>query len=1036
MRRIISWITETSYQRAGIVLALVVLLIGYGIYSALHVKQELIPDISFPVLTVIAQSPGSQPQDLVANVSQPIESAVANIDGLHQRSSTSVEGLSVVLLNFNYGTNLKTAESQVKDALTSAHLAPTVTTSILKFDPSIIPIVDFSVQGDLSPAEVHKLAQDQIVPNLQKINGVGSVDVSGGALTEVVVTLDRQKLLDSGLTYDQVAQALRANNVVLPSGQLATGDSVLPLQTVAVYKSLDDIRAIGIRGNDGRLVRLDSIAQVNEAEAASTGSSRTNGQSAVSIQVVKQKTANTVQVAQDVEKELTKIKATLPQGASIITFSDQADRITKSVNGVVSDGLIGGGLAIIIVFIFLSNWRATLVTAVSIPLSVLVAIILLDRLGYSLNIMTLGGLTIAIGRVIDDSIVVLENIYRHMARGETSIRAIINGSREVTIAIVGATATACAVFLPLGFVGGIIGQLFLSFALAVVFALIASLAVAITVIPVLVRFTIAGRVKVQPEVTPANTTLGRVYTPVLRWALGHRWLTLGIAGVMFVASLGLVPLLPLQFLPDSGEKVITATVDARPGETQPAVLQQAIGVEKLLTSYQVDRYETVISGASSSFGSVGKIISGKGANTATITIELAKKGPSKQSVAKDLRSRIGTDTVNDNISVSASGGGFGSSGISMTLSADTDAAAASLPAAADSITKAVAAVPETANAGNDVSRGQQTLEVRVNAAKATAAGLTAQQVSTSLANLSSNQTITNVTLSDGSRALRLVVSGNNVTDAAALGRLEVARGVPLASIADIVPVTKQTTITRVNGKPAATITADVTSDNQGKVSQKAQLEAQKVALPQGLTLKTGGIAADINSGFASMFIAIGVSVVLVYVIMSLLFGSLLTPLVILFSLPLAMIGALVALVATGSALSISSLIGILMLVGIVVTNAIVMLEFVIMLKNERGYSTNDAIMEGAQTRVRPIMMTAIAAMLALVPLALGRTEGALIASELGRTVIGGLFSSTLLTLVVIPVVYSLVDGLRTRVGSRRSRVSAPEIVLNPASGGS
>jgi HAE1 family hydrophobic/amphiphilic exporter-1 len=545
------------------------------------------------------------------------------------------------MLSFDYGTDLNGAEAAVRQAIAGAQLGANVSTSILKIDVSIMPIVVFSLQGDLSQAELYALAQSQVVPNLTKLDGVASVSVNGGALTEIVVTLDRQKLLDSGLTYDQVAQALQANNVILPSGQLATGDSVLPLQTVAVYKSLDDIRSIGVRptsaaGASAGVVRLGDIATVTEAPAASTGASRTDGQPAVSIQVVKEKDANTVQVAHAVTRELKKIEPTLPQGASFTVFSDQSTSITDSINGVIQDALLGGVLAVIIVFLFLANWRTTLVTAVSIPLSVIVAVVLLDRMGYSINIMTLGGLTIAIGRVIDDSIVVLENIYRHMSQGERSLPAIINGAREVSIAITGATATTCAVFLPLGLVGGLIGQMFWSFALAVVFALLASLAVAVAVIPALTRFTIAGRVKVREKAGPGDTRLAKVYTPVLCWALGHRWITLGIAGGLLVGSLALLPRLPMQFLPDSSTKTVTVTVSARPGQTQDSVLQQAIAVEKLLPDFSVDRFQTVISGTSNDLGVISNIVTGKSANAATITVELAKGGPDKNAVASEL----------------------------------------------------------------------------------------------------------------------------------------------------------------------------------------------------------------------------------------------------------------------------------------------------------------------------------------------------------------------------------------------------------------
>ncbi len=404
------------------------------------------------------------------------------------------------------------------------------------------------------------------MPEIANLDGVATVETVGGALDQVVITLNRSAMLDQGITYDEVARTLAANNVILPSGQLQTGDSTLPLQTVSVYQSLADIRSLPIGTADGSTIALQEIATVDEVAGTSVGRTRTNGEPSVSIRVTKLKESNTVDVAHSITDELDAIEPTLPAGVSIQVFENQADFIEESIDGVIEEGIIGGVLAILIVFIFLGNFRSTVITAVSIPLSVIMAIIALNLVGESLNIMTLAGLTIAIGRVIDDSIVVLENVYRHMAEGEPSFAAIINGAREVTIAIVGATATTCAVFLPLGLIGGLIGELFLPFALAVVFALLSSLVVAVTVIPVLTKYTIAGRVKVEPEKRPGDTRLGRLYTPVLVWALHNRWKTVIISAVLFLASFALVPFLSVAFLPDTSENVVTISVSANRGK--------------------------------------------------------------------------------------------------------------------------------------------------------------------------------------------------------------------------------------------------------------------------------------------------------------------------------------------------------------------------------------------------------------------------------------------------------------------------------------
>jgi HAE1 family hydrophobic/amphiphilic exporter-1 len=1015
MTKLVSWFTEQSYRRAWIIIVAVVFLIGYGTYSATTVKQELLPDLDFPLATLVVQSPGDQPAQIANNLIAPIESATSDLDGLRSTESTSVDGFGVILYNFEFGTSIEDIRRMLQEAVDSTPAIAGAQTSILTFDPSTQPVVTFDLRGDLGQAELQSVAEEQLIAPLRALDGVASVEVVGGAVDEVRITLNRSELLARGITYDQVAQALTANNVVLPSGQLPAEGSTIPLQTVSILTSVDTIRALPLTAADGSTVSLGEIATVEQAEGTSVGYSRTDGQPSVSIRVTKEKEANTVDVSHRVTDELDELIPALPAGVSISIFEDQSEFITESVNAVIEEGIIGGVLAVVIVFLFLRNWRTTLITAVSIPLSLLTAIIVLDRLGYSLNIMTLAGLTIAIGRVIDDTIVVLENVYRHMANGERPFDAVMKGAREVSIAIVGATAVTCAVFLPLGLTGGLIGALFLPFAVAVVAALLASLLVAVTVVPVLSRFLLVGKVKPEPEKHPGDSWAGRFYTRVLKWALRNRWKTLLAALVMLIGSFALVPTLPVAFLADSGENIITVSVDARPGQTADSVLNQAIAVEGLLPEFDPETYQTIITGASSDVGSIGNIISGNSPSSATITVEL-HSGVDREDAAQDLRDRIAADLPgSDNISVSSSSGGFGSSGVVITLSAETAEGLAALPDFAAQVAETTGSIDDIVNVSSNLSAVQNTIQIAVDPVLAAQAGLTPSQISDQLANLSSNTTVTTATIDGKPYPVRLQVSGGEANTIDALGALDVANGVPLNSVATLTEVPAQVTITRVDGQPAASITADITSENTGGVSADVQTAVDKLTVPAGIDVKHGGVAGDIGEGFASLLIAIVIAIGLVYGIMALLFRSWLDPLVILFSLPLAAIGAIVALVVTGSTLSLSAMIGMLMLVGIVVTNAIVLLEFVIMLRHERGYSLQDALIEGGQTRLRPILMTAFAAMLALVPLSLGLTEGLLIASDLGRVVIGGLFTSTLLTLLVVPVVYSFADGLKRRI---------------------
>ncbi len=481
----------------------------------------------------------------------------------------------------------------------------------------------------------------------------------------------------------------------------------------------------------------------------------------------------------------------------------------------------------------------------------------------------------------------------------------------------------------------------------------------------------------------------------------------------------------MAFLPDSSENVVSISVDARPGETAQAVSERALEIEGMLANYDVETHQTVITGASADLNAIGNVISGTSPNSATITVDLAS-GVDKQDTAEQLRADIAS-TVSDSsgITVSAAASGVSSSGISITVSASNDESAAELAAFTEQVVQTVAGVTDVVNVSSNLSATQPTVQVIVDPDLAAQAGLTPQHIAGELASLSSVQTLTTVNLDGQSFPVRLVVSSPDTTSIAELGAFEIVPGVQLDQVATLEEAEAPASITRIDGRDGALISGDVTSDDVGGVSADVQLAVDKLEVPAGLEVIFGGAASDIDEGFADLIAAILIAIVLVYGIMALLFRSWLDPVVILASLPLAAIGAIVALFVTNSTLSLSAMIGMLMLVGIVVTNAIVLIEFVIMLREERGYDLRTALVEGGLTRLRPILMTAVATILALVPLSLGLTEGLLIASDLGRVVIGGLISSTFLTLLVVPVFYSLADGLKRRWASRRRQATPP-----------
>ena len=1014
MSRIVAWFTELSYRRAGFVMVAILLVLGAGTISATRINQELIPDIEFPLVVVVAQAPEAQPGEVVRSTIAPLEAATENLNGLQSTQSTSVQGLGVLLLMFDFGVDLQGVHEEVEAILQSLPIPTEVETSTLLLDPATLPVVTATLEGDASDQELLALAQGRVVPRLREIDGVGTVDVVGGALQQVAVAVDRNTLIERGLSYEAVAAVLGANNVILPAGFVAGASSVIPVEAVLAFSSIEDLRDIAVPLPEGGTVPLGEIATIDVAETTPTGVNRSNGTPAVGLQIAKTKEANTVAVAHAVLDVFAEVEPGLPEGVRIEVVQDQAEFIEESVYDMVLKGVIGGVLAVVIVLVFLGSVRSTLVTAVSIPLSILAAIVALEATGNTLNLMTLGGLTIAIGRVIDDSIVVLESIYRHMAAGERTYTAVTRGAREVTLAILGATATTAAVFLPLGFVGGIIGELFLPFALAVVFALIASLLAAVTVVPALVRILMSRGVNVDAEAEGRHGRLARGYRPILEWSLRHRVATLGVSAALFVGALALVPTLPLVFLPDTGENSLVVTVPARPAEPRESVLERAIAVEGMLEDYAVESYQTVISGASGGLGALGAVVSGQSPNSATITATFESSDPNDE-VAEELRERIPVEIEGGgDITVSTGTPGFSTSAVNITVAAESSAAAAALPEAATMVEQALAGLEGLTNVSSDVSESVPAIELRIDQGAAAAAGLMPAQIAASVAQLSGGQQVTSLTTAEGMLPVQLRVTTGGILAVDQLASLPLTSDVTLGDVATPVEVMRQTTLTRIDGRPAATVGGEIVADNVSAVSREATEAVDALDLPAGVEVSHGGVGSDIEEGFSSMLVAIGASIVLVYLIMAGLFRSWLDPFVILFTLPLAVIGAIAALWITGSSLSINAMLGMLMLVGIVVTNAIVMLEYVTMLRREHGYDVHQALVEGGQTRLRPVLMTALATMLALIPLAAGFGGSGLISAELGRVVIGGLFTSTFLTLLVVPVVYSLMDGIKRR----------------------
>lgn len=1014
-------LTEFAVRERSVVLLLAVGMFLAGLFSWGQLRQELLPDIELPIVTVIATLPGASAEDVAAQVTEPIERALANIPRLEQLQSTSANSVSLVVTQFSFGTDVKETLASIDQQLAAATLpqgvSPRVTALNINDQPVIVAAVGPAEGAD--PAEAARLARELVLPQVRALEGVSSADLSGGPTTQLRITVDPTKLAETAIPLSQISGVIQGNQISIPSGSLIDAGQKLPVSVEHRFTSVDELGSLIIGAKGTTPVTLGEVASVGLEEVQASGYARTNGVPSLTLTVSKASGANTVIVADEVTAAIEEIEAAHPGVLSVEVIQDLSTFIKESRDGLVREGLLGALFAVLTIFVFLLSLRSTLVAAVSIPLSILAALAVMGAAGLTINIVTLGGLAVAVGRVVDDSIVVLENIYRHRARGEEIRDAVLNGTREVAAAITSSTATTVAVFLPIGFVGGIVSQFFLPFGLTVTFALIASLVVALTVIPVLATFFVKNvPIKVDPDGELPETIWQRLYTPALTLALRSRatkWGTIGIAVLLFLVTTSLVPLLPTAFISAGGEKLLAVTIAPPVGAGSDAVLERTSEAEAILGADEdVELVQSTIPGeGDTGLQTLQAAFTGRAPNSARLTVRLTPSSDLKVKT-EQLLGALGPVATDGYAVTVEEAAGFTPGGFSVIVSGPDPAA---IRAASDAIVPALAGIEGLANVKSDLSEAAPQIRVQVDPVKAAMAQSSTAQVALAVRAILSGQELGTFTLDDAGPVPAILR-----VDPAAVATLDALKAIPvgagplagtLGSVADVSRVEAQGSVTRVDGAPAATITATVTTDDQGGVSMLAQTAIDELttagAIPAGVTVRLAGVTQQQSEAFGGLFLSMGVAILVVYIVMVLVFGSLIDPFVILFSLPLATIGAFPALLITGRPIGISAMIGFLMLIGIVVTNAIVLLDLVEQLRH-KGLSTHEALIQGARTRVRPILMTAVATVLALMPVALGLSEGSVIAAELGTVVIGGLVSSTLLTLIVIPVVYSLVDG--------------------------
>lgn len=1044
-------ITSFSVNNKFAVWLMTIILTAAGLFAGLTMKLETLPDITTPTVSVTTIYPGASPEQVLEEVSTVLEDRLQNLNGVEQVRSSSFQNASNIQIDYDFSTDMDEAEQQVKDALSNIELpesAQDPQVSRLSFDA--FPVIGAAISDEsLDLAELTKLVEEEVQPALEGVEGAQTVQIAGQEIRRVELQFDQEALAEYNLTEDTVKQLIQANDARIALGLYELGDTEQAVVIDGKSETLEAFRDIQIPYSPAQstpttpsaptelppgqtpdvptevptetpsalppnvpttvpTVALSELATI-EDKGIEESISRSNGERSIGVQVTKTQDANTVDVVNAVKEVLNDFEAENDTANVSITL-DQGQPIEESVETMLSKALLGGLFAILIILVFLRNFRSTLIAVISIPLSLLMALIVLKQLDITLNIMTLGAMTVAIGRVVDDSIVVIENIYRRLTRSNEPLRGkelIIAATKEVFIPIASSTIVTIAVFLPLGFVTGFVGELFLPFALTVVFALLASLLVAITVVPMMADSFFKNRDKLKPEEGPGK--LAEWYRGVLNWSLNHKLVVFGLATALLIGSFALVPAIGINFLNQDSEKTLFVTFDPEPGQT----LEDSIAAAEVAEEYFMEEQPNA---TDVQFTVGGENPLNPGNNKQGIFI--VQYDPDTEDFADVKFADI--EKLNELASNGEwkeqdfSGGGATSSVTYNVYANSLEDLEAIVPTFIETIEEETDYVRQ---ATSDLRESYVQYTFNVDQQAAAEAGVSAGQIAQVISQFQAPESpLASVTVDD--KQLDVVIPNEQVTYDSVddLQAQEITTPFGPRPISDFIEIEEGTTpdtLVERDGKLLAQVSVELSTDKATEASAAIEERVSEIELPSGVSYDVGGVTEQIQESFTQLGLAMLAAIAIVYLVLVITFGGALTPFVVLFSLPYAIIGGLIALLITGETISVSALIGALMLIGIVVTNAIVLIDRVIH-KEEAGLSTREALLEAAGTRLRPILMTALATIGALAPLALGLEGGALISKGIGVTVIGGLTSSTLLTLLIVPIVYEFFARFRKK----------------------
>ncbi|CFX11940.1 Acriflavin resistance protein [Syntrophomonas zehnderi OL-4] len=1032
-------IIDFSVKRPVTMIILVTVIIIMGFFTLSKMAVDLIPDMKFPIAAVMTEYPGVGPEEVESQITKPLEGTLNTLGNIKEIHSMSTSGSSLILIYYNWGTNMDTSVNEIREKiglidkyLPSGSEKPVV----LRMDPTLMPVIQIGIKSDtMSLGQLQEVAQDVVEPRLSRITEVASVVTTGGMQREVKVEVDPVKLANYNLSLGQVTQVLRAENFNMSAGQVKDGGRQYFLRSLQQFESVEDIKNVAIMTPTGGTVYINDIATVTDGFKDESQMTRVDGQAAVGIHCLKQSDANTVKTCKAVREELQEIEKELDLDLELKVVMDQSTYINQSLNTTKRVMIEGGLLAMLILFLFLRNLRSTLIIFTAIPLSIITTFILMYFNHDTINLITLGGLALGLGRMVDDSIVVFENIYRHRLLGLSAMDAAVTGASEVGRAVVASTLTLMAVFFPILLTEGLSSVLFKPLAITVMFAIFCSLMVALTVVPLmasrmLTDKSMAARDRGEGKLARITTGfgdwidgLGERYKVLLQWALGHRRKVVIYVTLLMVGSLALIPLVGAEFMPamDSGE--ISITVEGDKGSLLKETDKTIKRMEKELR--EIPEVDTIFASVGSSANMF--MDSGVQSDNGTLYVKLVPRAERQRGVdvvSEEIRQRV-SDIPGAKIKVTV-----------MDMTANMGSAAGPinvqvrgddlkvLREISDQAAEVIRKVPGTREITSSISDGNPEVQVRIDRTRAAAFGLTPGQVAAEIQNARQGTVATRYKVEGDEVDVRVRYSPEGYDEFSYIQNLGILSPsgavVKLSQIAtfDMEPGPIQ--ITREDRVRKAEINGYLLNRDLNAVMTDIQAELGKINLPSGYTFEYGGEQKEMTESFASLGLALLLAIILVYAVMAILYESFFNPFVIMFSVPTAIIGVVLSLLLTGKHFSVVVFIGVIMLVGIVVANAIVLVDYLKQLR-ERGMERNAAIVEAGRVRLRPILMTALATILAMFPLSLGLGEGGEWNSPLAIVVIGGLLVSTLITLVLVPVVYSIFDDWGQKLSQRRNQ---------------